>query len=168
SGPPVPAARYFLPPSLADLDPRALHHPAVGDHALGVRGRKPGAHQLEQQLGRKSIREHQRLAAAVRRGGEELKGAATVGLGAAAMAMRGGHGVDGRWWWNGGSRIPRGPSLLDGGYGPDPPGPRRNATSRLAGRSNPSPPSLCSSDQDRQRLTCGHGNRAWTISNSST
>src|SRR5205807_8131321 len=45
---------------------------------------------LDQQLGRKSVREHQRLGAAVGRGGEQLKGAATVGLGAAATAVRGG------------------------------------------------------------------------------
>jgi hypothetical protein len=31
---------------------------AACDHALGVRGREPGAHQLDQQLGRKSVREH--------------------------------------------------------------------------------------------------------------
>ena len=30
--------------------------------------------------------------------GEQLKGAATVGLGAAAMAVRVGHGVGVRWW----------------------------------------------------------------------
>ena len=33
------------------------------DHALGMRGRVSGAHQLDQQLGRKSVREHQRLGA---------------------------------------------------------------------------------------------------------
>ena len=48
------------------------------------------AHQLDQQLGRKSIRKHQRLGAAVRRGGEQLKGAATVGLRAVAAAVRAG------------------------------------------------------------------------------
>jgi hypothetical protein len=51
-------------------------------------GREPGEHQLDQQLGRKSVREHERLGAAVGRGGEQFKGAATVGLGAAATAVR--------------------------------------------------------------------------------
>jgi hypothetical protein len=93
-----------LPPSLADLHPRDLRYLAVGDHALGVRGRESGAHQFDQQLGRKSVREHQRLGAAVGRGGEQLKGAATVGLGAAATAV--GWGMEWAavvvletWWW---------------------------------------------------------------------
>jgi hypothetical protein len=102
-----------LPPSLGELHPRDLCHFAVADHALGVRGREPGAYQLDQQLGRKSVREHQRLGAAVGRGGEQLKGAATVGLGAAATAVGG--AWSGRWWWTGVGRIPRGPGLLDGG-----------------------------------------------------
>jgi len=81
-----------VPPSLADFHPRGLHHLAVSDHALGVRGREPGAHQLDQKLGRKSVREHQRLGAAVRGGGEQFEGAATVGLGAVARAAGLGHG----------------------------------------------------------------------------
>src|SRR5262249_19370879 len=80
------------------LHARGLHHLAACDHALGVRGREPSAHQLDQQLGRKSIREHQRFGAALRRRGEQLKGAATVGLGAAATAVRAGHDGGGRWW----------------------------------------------------------------------
>src|SRR5262249_33064731 len=53
----------------------------------------PARTSSDQQLGRKSIREHQRLGAAVRRGGEQLKGAATVGLRAVAAAVGLGHGV---------------------------------------------------------------------------
>jgi hypothetical protein len=55
-----------------------------------MRGREPGEHQLDQQLGRKSVREHERLGAAVGRGGEQFKGAATVGLGAAGDGGEGG------------------------------------------------------------------------------
>ena len=87
-----------MPASIADLHPRDLDLLTARDRALGVRGREPSAHQLEQQLGRKSVRKHQRLGAAVGRRGEQLKGAATVGLGAAAMAVRVGHGVGVRWW----------------------------------------------------------------------
>src|SRR5215467_1805281 len=36
------------PPGLSDLHPRDLHHLAIGDHALGVCGRKPRAHQINQ------------------------------------------------------------------------------------------------------------------------
>jgi hypothetical protein len=74
---------------------------------------RPGAYQLDQQLGRKSVREHQRLGAAVGRGGEQLKGEATVGLGAAATAVRVWHGVGG-----GGEPASAGyhaARLLDGG-----------------------------------------------------
>src|SRR5262249_26780328 len=59
---------------------------------------------------RKSIREHQRFGAALRRRGEQLKGAATVGLGAAATAMRVGHdggGGGGSGGLAGGFKIPR-------------------------------------------------------------
>jgi len=48
-----------------------------------------GAYQFDQQqLGRKSVREHQRLGAAVGRRGEQLKGAATACLGAVVTAVR--------------------------------------------------------------------------------
>src|SRR5262249_47302355 len=97
-----------LPPSLAELHPRDLHHLAVSDRALGVRGREPGANQLDQQLTRKSVREHQRLGAAVGRRGEQLKGAAAVGLGATAATVGVGHKVSGGGGSGpGGSRIPR-------------------------------------------------------------
>jgi hypothetical protein len=73
-----------LPPGLGDLHPRDLDGSAPDDDTLGVRGHDSGLDQLDQQLSRKSIREHQRVGAAVGGGGKEFEGEAAVGLGAAA------------------------------------------------------------------------------------
>src|SRR5262245_53573696 len=77
------------PPScLRDPYPRALDLLTAGDHAFGLGGREPGTDELDQHLDRKSVREHQRLGAAVRGSGEQFEGAATVGLRAAMTAVR--------------------------------------------------------------------------------
>src|SRR5258706_4538309 len=69
-----------LPSVVRNFHPRDLHYLAVGDHALGVCGHEPVAHQFEQQLGRKSVRGHEGFGAAVGRGGEQFERAAAGGL----------------------------------------------------------------------------------------
>jgi len=80
------------PPRLGYPHAGDLDGALAGDHALGVRGREPGMHQIEQLLGRKSVREHQRVSAAVGATGEQFERAAAVGLGG-----RGDGGGTGAW-----------------------------------------------------------------------
>jgi hypothetical protein len=70
-----------LPPSLRDSDPRHLERAAAGDHALRLRCREPGADQFDHLLDRETMRQHNRLGAAIAAGGEQFERAAASGLG---------------------------------------------------------------------------------------
>jgi hypothetical protein len=59
---------------------------AVCDHALGPCSRHPGADEINQEIDREPVREHDRLAAAVGGCGEQFEGAAALGLRAAPAA----------------------------------------------------------------------------------
>jgi hypothetical protein len=80
-----------LPPRVRDLHLRDLSAAAPGNHALDMRGRESGAHKLDQVLDGEAVREHDRLAAAVRAGGEQFERAPTIGLGAASAAWSSWH-----------------------------------------------------------------------------
>jgi hypothetical protein len=71
---------------LGDPHPSDLDSLATGDDALGGRAREPYVDQLDHHVDREAVCEHYRLGAAVAPGGEQLEGAAAVGLRMAASA----------------------------------------------------------------------------------
>jgi hypothetical protein len=74
------------PPRLRDPHRRDFKRVPTGDHAVGRRGREPGADKLDHLRDGETVREHYRLGAAVTAGGQQFERAAVVGLGAIAAA----------------------------------------------------------------------------------
>jgi hypothetical protein len=89
------AAGKCLPSRLGDLQANDLDRASADDHAFDRRDHEPGDAQINYQLDGKPVRQHNRLGAAVARRGEQLKGAAAVGLEAVVTTAGLGHGVSG-------------------------------------------------------------------------
>src|SRR5262245_28741883 len=75
------------PPHLRDPHAGDFHRASTCDHALGPCSRRPGADEINQEIDREPVREHDRLlAAAVGGCGEQFERAAALGLRAAPAA----------------------------------------------------------------------------------
>ena len=72
--------RECPPPHLRDPHAGDFHRASACDHALGPCSRHPGADEINQEIDREPVREHDRLAAAVGGCGEQFEGAAALGL----------------------------------------------------------------------------------------
>jgi hypothetical protein len=78
--------RECPPANLRDPHAGDFHRASACDHALGPCSRHPGADEINQEIDREPVREHDRLAAAVGGCGEQFEGAAALGLRAAPAA----------------------------------------------------------------------------------
>jgi hypothetical protein len=76
-----------LPPRLSDPRPRDLDPLVARHHALYLRTYEPCAHQLDQQISRKTIREQKGFGTAVG-GRQQLEHAATTAAGLGAAPIR--------------------------------------------------------------------------------
>src|SRR5262249_46147899 len=66
------------PPHLRDPHAGDFHRASACDHALGLCSCHPGADEINQEIEREPMREHDRLAAAVGGCGEQFEGAAAL------------------------------------------------------------------------------------------
>ena len=78
--------RECPPANLRDPHAGDFHRASACDYALCPCSRHPGADKIQQEIDREPMREHDRLAAAVRGCGEQFEGAAALGLRAAPAA----------------------------------------------------------------------------------
>jgi len=89
----APSPRERPPSRVGDPHRRDFKRVPTGDHALGGRGREPGAHKLDHLRDGEAVREHHRFGRAVARAREKFKGAKSVRFGTAAGAAGCRHGA---------------------------------------------------------------------------